>query len=121
VAQVAHEVAQDEVGQVAQDRPKRVAQPRPKPAKKVAQSKVAQGKYDPAQMAQAVEAVRSGRLGVNAAAKEFDVPRSTLGRLAKSETEPARDVDKAAEAALEGVDLDAELAEILGRKNDDET
>jgi hypothetical protein len=132
VAQVSDEsnvqVAQDEVAQVAHepDEPvaQKVAQPKPRATRKPAQ-RATSGRptTDPAKVAQAVAAVRAG-MAQRAAATKFGVSRATLQRAMDADkpvaqTEP--DVDRAAEEALQGVDLDAELAEILGHKNDDET
>lgn len=118
VPEVAHEPAHEPAQEVAQSPDEPVAQPTPRAAKKVAQKpRVGRPTADPARVAQAVEAVRVGRLTQRAAAAEYGISRATLQRAMTDE--PAAGGDEAARL-LDGVDLDAELAEILGDRPTDD-
>lgn len=117
---VAHEVAQvsDKCNvEVARDDVAQVAQNRPRATRGLAQtSKVGQPKTDPEKVAQAVDAVRSGRLTQRAAATEFGISRTTLQR-AMTETELALTEEEV--ARLASGDIDAEFAEWAEHPNDE--
>jgi hypothetical protein len=110
----------------AQDMPEHPAPSTPRAPRKAAQKKAPSTPVSssPEQAAQAAAAVLSGELSQVKAAQKFGVSRGAVQRAIevkkKSGEHPAP-----AEADLEGVDLSEELdntlAEILGRKNDDET
>lgn len=116
--------AQESMVDPARDMPEHPAPSRPRAPRKAAPKKAPStpASSSPEQAARAAAAVLSGELSQVKAAEKFGVSRAAVQRAMRAKKQSAEQVP---ETELEGVDLsadlDAELAEILGRKNDDET